>query len=322
MTITVSTWLEALEVTEGRFRTLGRVRLLRDAEGGPRMAMASGGAVDFEIEADGEPLTLRCPLSSEGAARLRDAVERDDGLGGRFFTEWRVAEREVAVFDAAGAAARMDVALRRREEGTALVDFLGVAAARDDWDAVCRASESFEELARWAAGVSRAVSLGRLSVSEGGEVRVREFSLADGTARIRAMLRAALAGMNRDLSREEPEPFVDDATDNGVPPALATGYEEVAWDGRLGLAVVMSEGEWSLVDGAGRVLTAEPYDWLGEWSEGLLLAVRGGRCGFVDPSGVEVIPCRWDDATSFADGMALVTSDGESFFVDRLGERV
>lgn len=316
MTVTVSAWLEALESTEGRFRTLRRVRLLRDGEGAPLMAMASVGVVDFETEVDGEPLTLRCPLASdEGTrARLRAAVERDDGLGGRFFTEWRVVEREVVVFGTGGGAVEMDVAVRRPPEGSALVDFLGAAAARDDWDAVCRASECFEELARWAAAIPRAVSLKRLAVSPLGEVRVREFSLADETGRIRAMLRAARAKMN--IGREREEPNAD------VPPELAAGYEEVVWDGRRGVAAVMAEGEWSLVDGAGTVLTAEPYDWLGEWSEGLMLAVREGRCGFIDAAGDEVIPCVWDDATSFADGVALVASGGENFFINPRGERI
>jgi hypothetical protein len=340
MMVTVGAWLEALEAGGERLRTLKRLRLPRDAGGEPRMAVR-GGVVDFEVEVDGERLTLRCPLASDEAttARLRTAAERDDGLGGRFFTEWRPMEDEAVVFGPGGEACEMDVLARERVEGERLRDFLGRAVVRDDWDAVCRASESFEELARWAVAAGRAVSLKRLVVSAEGEVRVEEFSLADETERIRAMLRAARARMNIGGEHDRAAqavaasgtmdgpgvgetPGVEDTLGTGAPFGSAACYEEVIWDGEWGVAVVMAEGEWSLLNGAGEVLTGEAYDWLGECSEGLVLAVRGGRCGFVDTLGDEVIPCVWDDATSFSGGVALVTSSGENFFINSRGERI
>jgi hypothetical protein len=82
----------------------------------------------------------------------------------------------------------------------------------------------------------------------------------------------------------------------------------------------MTEGRWSLADRDGQVLTAETYDWIGECSEGLVLAVRAGLCGFLDTAGHEVIPCIYDDASSFSEGCALVSLAGESCFVDARGE--
>ncbi|MDR2894288.1 MAG: WG repeat-containing protein [Alistipes sp.] len=103
---------------------------------------------------------------------------------------------------------------------------------------------------------------------------------------------------------------------------LAPLYEEVVWDDRWGVATVMIEGRWSLTDRDGRALTAEPYDWIGECSEGLILAVKGGRCGFLDTSGCEAIPFIYDNASSFSEGCSVVTLGPETFLVDSRGRRI
>jgi hypothetical protein len=99
-------------------------------------------------------------------------------------------------------------------------------------------------------------------------------------------------------------------------------YEEVTWDEYWNLVAVMSEGRWSLLDRDGILLTDEVYDWLGECSEGLVLASRDGKCGFLDVEGRLAIPLAYDDASSFCEGLALVSADGHSFFIDSTGARV
>ena len=99
-------------------------------------------------------------------------------------------------------------------------------------------------------------------------------------------------------------------------------YEEVAWDEYFGLVTVMAEGLWSLFDREGELLTTDAYDWLGECSEGLLLAQKEGKCGFIDAEGREVIPLVYDDATSFSERCALVTDGEESFFINSKGEKL
>lgn len=97
-------------------------------------------------------------------------------------------------------------------------------------------------------------------------------------------------------------------------------YEELSWDDYWGVATAMAEGCWSLTDRDGALLTREGYDWLGECSEGLILAQKGGKCGYIDTEGREIIPFVYDDATSFSEGCAFVTSASESFFIDRTGK--
>lgn len=48
------------------------------------------------------------------------------------------------------------------------------------------------------------------------------------------------------------------------------------------------------------------YTEVYSFSEGLSLVVRDGLYGFVDKTGVEVIPCQFNSASSFKEGLALV----------------
>jgi hypothetical protein len=104
-------------------------------------------------------------------------------------------------------------------------------------------------------------------------------------------------------------------------------YEEVVWDDFWDLAAVMVEGCWWLVDREGKALTTETYDWIGECSEGLLLAQKWGKCGFIDTRGREAIEFLYDDASSFSEGISLVRLAGaggssEIFFIDPHGRRL
>lgn len=108
-----------------------------------------------------------------------------------------------------------------------------------------------------------------------------------------------------------------------VPPpdALADReeFEELTWDPAWRVAVAMAEGRWMVLDEVGNRLTAEDYDWLGECAEGLILAERDRKCGFIDTAGREVIPCIYDAAASFSGGSAEVRIDGETFHIDPNG---
>jgi hypothetical protein len=306
MILTISHYMEALGSPDGRMRTLRRLAPVRGDDGVPVFSMPGHGLVDFEVTVDGKPCTLRCPLvwGGQTAERLRAPVEKDRGLGGRFFTEWRVLESEIMLFGADGGRFEADVLVRPAPAGEALADFLEKAALREDTEALDAARRSFEELVRWADRVGRSgISPRKIRVGPDGALFLTGFSATDRRRRVEEMFCAA-------STPEGPAP---------VPPA---GCEEWVWDGRPGLATMMTGGRWELAARDGRTLTTGPYDWLGEWSEGLLLAQRGGKCGFLDTSGREAIPCIYDDASSFSEGRALVTFGDRQFFIDPRGNEI
>ncbi len=371
MIITIAQYIEAMTSPDGRFRTLERLHPARDEAGAPLLSMPGHGLVDFEVMTGGVRHTLRCPLRYDGAtaARLRAIAEKDKDLGGRFFTEWRVAESEIVLFDEDGAAFEVDVLVRPTPEGEPLADFLARASMRGDNAAVGVVSESFGELVRWAETVGTGgIAMRNLLVAPDGALSVKAFSATDETRRILEMLSSGIGGADPrgqggteasgyDLDGEGNVRCVRDGggwmyvdrTGRAVIDAvwtaalpfrggraevetragrglidirgrevLSTIYEEVVWDDYWGLATVMTEGRWSLADRDGNMLS-EGYDWLGECSEGLVLAVRDGRCGFLDTAGREAIPCIYDDASSFSEGCALVSLGGESYFIDARG---
>ncbi|MDR1671073.1 MAG: WG repeat-containing protein [Alistipes sp.] len=369
MTITVSQYLEAITSPDGRMRTLEAIRPVRDESGWPVFSIPGHGLVDFECEPNILPgaqfgdgrYTLRCPLKYDrgAAAGLRALSSCDTGLESKFFSEWRLLEKEIVLFDDYGRAFEVDILARRSPVGESLIDFLSRAASRRDFGAVDAAARSAEELFRWAGDIDRGISLDKVLVSPDGSLRVRSFSATDETGRIRLVLDSAAGGykseemQNIRLVRDgggwmfvdrlgravindvwrSAEPFrggraeVETWRGRGLIDTrgrrvLEPVYEEVVWDEYWGLATTMADGRWALTDREGVVLTAESYDWLGECSEGMVLAQKGDKCGFLDTRGRVVVPCVYDDASSFCEGYALVSLDGEEFFIDRLGRRL
>ena len=59
------------------------------------------------------------------------------------------------------------------------------------------------------------------------------------------------------------------------------------------------------------------YSYIGNFSEGLAWFRKDGKSGFVNEEAEEVIPCKYDDAHRFYEGLAGVKKDGKWFNIDR-----
>ena len=69
------------------------------------------------------------------------------------------------------------------------------------------------------------------------------------------------------------------------------------------------------------VLNGE-YDIIGSFREGLAIAEKDGRYGFIDKTGTVVIPFEYDDAWNFSDGLAIMRKDGRWVHIDKTGRVV
>lgn len=88
---------------------------------------------------------------------------------------------------------------------------------------------------------------------------------------------------------------------------------DLAFFFRNGLAkVVLNRTTWGRISKAGKW-----YDEAGDHSEGLSWVKLNDKYGFVDKSGVEVIPCKYDDAWAFSDGLACVKLNDKYGFIDK-----
>lgn len=65
------------------------------------------------------------------------------------------------------------------------------------------------------------------------------------------------------------------------------------------------------------------YDYLGDFSCGLAKVKKGGKYGFIDKAGNEIVPCTYDDVGDFHNNMAWVENhDWKYGYIDNMGELV
>ena len=68
----------------------------------------------------------------------------------------------------------------------------------------------------------------------------------------------------------------------------------------------------------------QKYDQLSLFSEGYAAVCKNGKCGYIDKAGQEVIPCKYDWANTFNEGLASVrfSYDSGYGFIDTTGREV
>lgn len=89
-----------------------------------------------------------------------------------------------------------------------------------------------------------------------------------------------------------------------------------------GLFPVKKNGKCGLIDSAYNVITPVIYDYcIPAFREGLARVNRDKLWGYIDSTGKEVIPCIYEDAEEFKDGIAVVTKDGKPYCINTKGKR-
>ena len=80
--------------------------------------------------------------------------------------------------------------------------------------------------------------------------------------------------------------------------------------------------KFGFIDQSGTEVVPCKYDFAYSFSEGLARVELNGKWSFIDKSGNEVIPCRYDFAYSFYEGLARVKLNGKYGFIDQSGTEV
>lgn len=90
--------------------------------------------------------------------------------------------------------------------------------------------------------------------------------------------------------------------------------------GRLASARREATSAWAYVGKDGAVVIPGPFEAAGPFRHGLAAVRRGGKWGFVDPAGREVVPPRFEDVGAFsAEGLAPVMEEGRWGYIGRDG---
>lgn len=94
---------------------------------------------------------------------------------------------------------------------------------------------------------------------------------------------------------------------------------------RNGLSRVVNKktGKYGFINPEGLEIIPCVWKSAGEFSEYLVgVKDENNKCGYVDVSGRHVIPCTWDESWPFQDGLARVMNNGMMGMIDRRGELV
>lgn len=83
-----------------------------------------------------------------------------------------------------------------------------------------------------------------------------------------------------------------------------------------------ADGEYGFIDDTGKLVIPCQWDYATDFSEGLARVTDSGwNHGYIDKTGEVVIPCEWSDAGRFNEGLAPVQdSNGYWGFIDKTGE--
>ena len=95
-------------------------------------------------------------------------------------------------------------------------------------------------------------------------------------------------------------------------------------DGNKTVNVISSDKETNVVDlpVEKRLKLAKKYNDDREFSEGLAGVELNGKWGFIDKTGKQVIPCKYDGVGSFEEGLALVSLNFKRGYIDKTGKQV
>ena len=87
---------------------------------------------------------------------------------------------------------------------------------------------------------------------------------------------------------------------------------------------IQEDEKYGFADESGKVVIPCEWDYAFCFSEGLAKVTDAdGKCGFIDKTGKVVIPCQWEDAWSFSEGLAQVKdADGQWWIIDKTGKVV
>ena len=89
-----------------------------------------------------------------------------------------------------------------------------------------------------------------------------------------------------------------------------------------GFAGVELNGKYGFIDKTGREVIPCKYDYVWDFEEGLAGVELNGSWGVIDKTGREICPCKYDDVGDFNEGFARVILNNKYGFIDKSGREV
>lgn len=87
-------------------------------------------------------------------------------------------------------------------------------------------------------------------------------------------------------------------------------------------SIMNSNDKWGAIDKTGKTIIPFKYESLRVFTEGLASFSRGGKFGFIDIYGNEVIKPQFDDVSGFYNGIAVVRVGKTAYCIDKTGKKI
>ena len=110
--------------------------------------------------------------------------------------------------------------------------------------------------------------------------------------------------------------------------AVPCMYDEVSSFSEGLAAVELEHHKWGYIDRSGKVVITcgKDYGWASGFSDGLAAVLLKDQYGYINKSGTEIIPCRYNLAGDFSEGLAPVCLGdfpyGKFGYIDKTGKEV
>ena len=109
---------------------------------------------------------------------------------------------------------------------------------------------------------------------------------------------------------------------NRLSPVDFLQFSRVVWAFSEGYAAVQLNDKWGFIDNTGREVIPPKYDNVWSFIEGFAAVKLNDKWGFIDKTGREVIPSKYDWVGDFIEGLARVQLNDKWGFVDKNGREV
>ena len=87
-------------------------------------------------------------------------------------------------------------------------------------------------------------------------------------------------------------------------------------------AVYAGNDKWGFIDTTGKEIVPCKYNMVEGFDQGLARVKLYNKWGFIDTTGKEVVPCKYDSVGDFSDGFAMVKLNDKWGFIDKTGKEV
>ena len=103
----------------------------------------------------------------------------------------------------------------------------------------------------------------------------------------------------------------------GVYSGIDAPYDEFC---NMSLVTSAETGKYGYIDKTGKEIIPCIYDFADGFSEGLSRVKTGNKWGYIDETGKEAVPLIYDSADDFSEGFGCVQKGGKMGYVDKMGK--